>query len=283
MTNDDLLARISAVYDAGTSEPTAEVRALFDDFVERLTRGALRAATRAADGRWAVNTAVKQGILVGFRIGRVTAMSPADAPLPFADKDTYPVQRPDFAARNVRLVPGGSSIRRGAYIGTSVTCMPPMYVNVGAYVDDGTMIDSHALVGSCAQIGKGVHLSAAAQIGGVLEPIGNRPVIIEDRVMVGGNTGVYEGTLVREGAVLGAGVVLTASTPVYDLVHDRIVRATAEQPLEIPANAVVVPGSRPVAGSGFAQQHGLHIHTPLIVKYRDANTDLRAALEGDLR
>jgi 2,3,4,5-tetrahydropyridine-2-carboxylate N-succinyltransferase len=220
------------------------------------------------------------GILVGFRLGDILEMD--DGPLPFADKSTYPVQRPPLVERGSRIVPGGSAIRRGAYLGRSVTCMPPMYINVGAYVDDGTMVDSHALVGSCAQIGKRVHLSAAAQIGGVLEPIGLAPVVIEDDVLVGGNCGVYEGTVVRRGAVLGTGTILNASTQVYDLVRQKIYRGGRGAPLEIPEMAVVVPGSRPARGE-FAREHGLHIATPLIIKYRDEDTSAKTALEEALR
>ncbi len=277
-----MLEAIRAAYASGVREPTAEVRAAFDDFVALLESGEVRAASRDSDGEWRVDPAVKEGILLGFRIGRIVEQGGGD-PLCFADKDTFPIQRPAFVERSTRIVPGGSSVRAGAYLGRGVTCMPPMYVNVGAYVDDGSMIDSHALVGSCAQIGRGVHLSAAAQIGGVLEPIGMRPVVVEDRVLVGGGAGIYEGTLVREGAVVAAGVILTASTPVYDLVNETVYRANSEQPLEIPADAVVVPGSRPIGGSSFAREHGLHVQCPVIVKYRDEKTDLRAALEGDLR
>src|SRR5438046_2132812 len=217
-------------------------RTLFAEFRAALTRGEIRAAGRAPDGAWCVNAWVKQGILLGFRMGVLADMS-AHPTLRFFDKDTYPA-RPTTLGDNVRIVPGGSSIRDGTYIAPGVVCMPPMYVNVGAYVDEDTMIDSHALVGSCAQIGKRVHLSAAAQIGGVLEPIGNVPVIIEDDVVVGGNCGVYEGTVVRARAVIGAGVVLTGSTPVYDVVRGQVYRRTADRPLEDPFGAGVAPGSR---------------------------------------
>jgi 2,3,4,5-tetrahydropyridine-2-carboxylate N-succinyltransferase len=241
---------------------------------------------------------VKQGILLGFRFGRTIEMSPAPAPLArvsrsglplassempfqFFDKHTYPTQR-FVAGDNVRIVPGGSAIRRGAHIAPGVVCMPPMYVNAGAYVGTGTMIDSHALVGSCAQIGRRVHLSAGAQIGGVLEPVNATPVIIEDDVIVGGNCGVYEGTVVRAGAVLAAGVILTRGTPVYDLVKETVIKATPDTSLEIPGKAVVVPGSRAVRGAWGVQQ-GLSLQTPVIVKYRDEKTDLATALEGWLR
>jgi 2,3,4,5-tetrahydropyridine-2-carboxylate N-succinyltransferase len=201
--------------------------------------------------------------------------------LPFFDKDTFPVQ--SFSVdRGVRLVPGGSSVRRGAYLASGVVCMPPMYVNVGAWIGAGTMVDSHALVGSCAQIGERVHLSAAAQIGGVLEPVNASPVVIEDDVLVGGNTGVYEGTIVRSRAVLAAGVVLTRGTPVFDLVNERVIRADAERPLEIPSGAVVVPGARQVA-KGWGAEQGISLQTPIIVKYRDERTDVATALEGWLR
>lgn len=281
MAHDDLLQTLRDDYARGIREPDVDVAKRVALFLEALESGAVRAASSDATGAWHVQPAVKEGILVAFRIGRIVASG--DGYLPFADKDTLGVTRPDFAARGIRIVPGGSSVRSGAYLGPSVTCMPPMYVNVGAYVDEGTMVDSHALVGSCAQIGKRVHLSAAVQIGGVLEPVGMRPVIVEDDCLVGGGAGIYEGTLVRAGAVIGAGVILTGSTPVYDLVRGTVLRATADAPLEIPAGAVVVPGSRPVRNSAFAAEHGLQIQCPLIVKYRDEKTDLRAALEGDLR
>jgi 2,3,4,5-tetrahydropyridine-2,6-dicarboxylate N-succinyltransferase len=250
-------------------------------FRAALTRGEIRAAEKIND-RWTTNAWVKQGILLGFRLGELTAMSDGDV-LSFVDKDTFPARRLKLADR-IRLVPGGSSIREGAYVAPSVVCMPPMFINVGAYVDEGAMIDSHALVGSCAQIGKRVHLSAAAQIGGVLEPVNAAPVIIEDDVLVGGNCGVYEGTLVRARAVLGAGTILTRSTPLYDLVRGEIYRATAERPLEVPANAVVVPGSRPVTkGKGKSDDWNLSLYTPVIVKYRDEKTERGIELEGWLR
>src|SRR3977135_628143 len=219
--------------------------AVFAEFKASLNRGEIRAAERNADGKWQTNAWVKRGILLGFRMGMIVDMSPADGSLQFLDKNTYPLRKFSTDDR-VRIVPGGSSIRDGAYIAPGVVCMPPMFVNAGAYVDEGTMIDSHALVGSCAQIGKRVHLSAAAQIGGVLEPVGAVPVVIEDDVLVGGGCGVYEGTIVRERAVLAAGTILTGSTPVYHLAREKISHPTAEAPLEIPAGAVVVPGSRNV-------------------------------------
>ena len=248
-------------------------------FLSELEKGSVRAAVRDADGIWQVQAWVKEGILAAFRFGILSEF--ASGALSFVDKDTIPARR--FKAQDgVRIVPGGSSIRRGTYVAKGVVMMPPAFVNVGAYVDEDTMIDSHALVGSCAQVGKRVHLSAAAQIGGVLEPVGNLPVIIEDDVVIGGNCGIYEGTIVRGRAVIGAGVVLTGSTPVYDLVRGQIYRRTADRPLEIPYGAVVVPGSRPVQGA-FAEQHSLQITTPVIVKYRDEKTDSATALEEALR
>ncbi len=254
-------------------------RRIFVDFRDALTRGEVRAAEKQ-DGRWIVNAWVKQGILLGFRLGELREMSDGDV-LSFVDKDTFPARRIALADR-IRLVPGGSTIREGAYVAPSVVCMPPIFINVGAYVDEGTMVDSHALVGSCAQIGKRVHLSAAAQIGGVLEPINAAPVIIEDDVMVGGNCGVYEGTLVRARAVLGAGTILTRSTPLYDLAHGEVYRATADRPLEVPENAVVVPGSRAVT-KGKGTEWKLSLYTPVIVKYRDEKTERGVELEEWLR
>ena len=263
--------------------PPADQSAM-DAFLElraALERGDIRSASPdpAAPTGWRVNAWVKQGILLGFRLG--TLADSASAGLSFVDKHTYPVRH--FAvADGVRVVPGGSSVRAGAYVARGVVCMPPMYINAGAWVDEGTMVDSHALVGSCAQIGKRVHLSAAAQIGGVLEPINASPVIIEDDVLVGGNTGVYEGTIVRQGAVLAPGTILTRGTPVFDLINGTILRATAIQPLIIPANAVVVPGSRAVS-KGKGQEWGLSLYAPVIVKYRDEKTDLSTTLEDLLR
>ena len=255
-------------------------REVFEAFKQALNRGEVRAAERDADGRWRVNSWVKSGILVGFRMGVLADMS-AHASLRFFDKDTYPV-RPTNIMDGVRIVPGGSSVRDGAYLAAGVVCMPPMYVNAGAYVDEGTMIDSHALVGSCAQVGKRVHLSAAAQIGGVLEPVGAVPVCIEDDVLVGGNCGVYEGTIVRAGAVLAPGTILTGATPVYVLVRGLVYRRTAEAPLEIPAGAVVVPGSRAVS-TEQGREWGLSLYAPVIVKYRDEKTDRAVQLEDYLR
>ncbi len=250
-----------------------------------LEKGEVRAAepAPAAPTGWRVNAWVKRGILLGFRLGTLQEVPAAG--LSFVDKHTYPARH--FSANDgIRIVPGGSSVRAGAYLAPGVVCMPPMYVNAGAWVDEGTMVDSHALVGSCAQIGKRVHLSAAAQIGGVLEPVNASPVIIEDDALVGGNSGVYEGTIVRKGAVLAAGTILTRGTPVFDLVRGEVLRATAEQPLIIPQNAVVVPGSRAVsAGKGHAnaREWGLSLYAPVIVKYRDDKTDLSTTLEDLLR
>ena len=250
-----------------------------------LERGEVRAAERDADGNWNAVPWVKRGILLGFRIGRITDMSlgghHGEPRFPFFDKHVYP-PRAFAQSDGVRVVPGGSAIRRGAHLAPGVVCMPPMYVNVGAWIGAGTMVDSHALVGSCAQIGERVHLSAAAQIGGVLEPVNAAPVVIEDDVLVGGNCGVYEGTVVRARAVLAAGVVLTRGTPVYDLVHERVYRAERERPLEIPAGAVVVPGARTVS-RGWGAEQGLSLQTPVVVKYRDEKTDVATALEGWLR
>jgi 2,3,4,5-tetrahydropyridine-2,6-dicarboxylate N-succinyltransferase len=255
-------------------------RALFAEFRAALRRGEVRAAERTPTGAWRANAWVKQGILLGFRIGALTDMS-VDPTLRFFDKDTYPV-RPTALAERVRIVPGGSSIRDGSYVAPGVVCMPPTYVNVGAYIDEGTMIDSHALVGSCAQIGKRVHLSAAAQVGGVLEPVGAVPVIIEDDVLVGGGCGVYEGTVVREGAVLAAGTILTGSTPLYDLVRKQTYRRATGGVLEVPAGAVVVPGARALR-DGVGAEWGLSLYVPVIVKYRDEKTDSATQLEDYLR
>jgi 2,3,4,5-tetrahydropyridine-2-carboxylate N-succinyltransferase len=252
------------------------------ELLDALEQGAVRAAERGADGVWRAVPWVKQGILLAFRTGKVTDMSPAGAsPFHFADKDTLPTQAIPLE-RNVRVVPGGSTVRRGAHVGAGVVCMPPMYVNVGAWVGAGTMVDSHALVGSCAQVGERVHLSAAAQLGGVLEPVNATPVVVEDEAFVGGNCGVYEGTVVRRRAVLAPGVLLTRGTPVYDLVRERIYRAAGDAPLEIPEGAVVVPGARRAAGDWAAAQ-GLSLAAPVIVKYRDAATDAATALEASLR
>ena len=276
----DLQAKIEDAFERTEKKDLSEdLFVTFEKFKKELNAGRVRAAEKSGD-KWIVNTWVKKGILVGFRIGAMRKMS-VDDKFIFYDKSTFPLK--SIVKRDgVRIVPGGSSIRDGCYMGRGVTCMPPMYVNVGAYVDDGTMIDSHALVGSCAQVGKRVHLSACAQVGGVLEPIGSMPVIIEDDVLVGGNCGIYEGTIVRKGAVLGAGTILTASTPVYDVVRDKVYKKTPEKPLEIPENAVVVPGSRPLT-RGRGEELGLSIYAPIIVKYRDEKTDSTVQLEDSLR
>ncbi len=259
-----------------------EVRPLFDEFLTRLNHGEFRAAEKA-NGKWIVNHWVKQGILLGFRLGEMRKVEVGSEPkqLTFIDKDTFPVRHYQESDR-VRIVPGGTAIRSGAYLAPSVVVMPPAYVNVGAFVDEGTMIDSHALVGSCAQVGKRVHLSAGSQLGGVLEPVGAMPVIIEDDVMIGGNCGIYEGTIVEEKAVIGTGVVLNGSTPVYDIVNQKILRKTAEEPLVIPKGAVVVAGARAIKNA-FAELHGLSIYTPIIIKYRDEKTDKATSLEELLR
>ncbi|MBI4503188.1 MAG: 2,3,4,5-tetrahydropyridine-2,6-dicarboxylate N-succinyltransferase [Gemmatimonadetes bacterium] len=257
-----------------------DARHAFDEFLALLNQGKVRAASRDANGNWRANSWVKAGILLGFRLGKLADQS-GSGPLRFFDKDTYPVKTL-VPQDNVRVVPGGSSIRTGAYVAAGVVCMPPMYINVGAYVGEGTMVDSHALVGSCAQIGKRVHLSAAAQIGGVLEPAGALPVIIEDDVFVGGNCGVYEGALVRERAVLAPGTILTGATAVYDVTQDRWHRKEGDHPLEIPAGAVVVPGTRP-ATTAKAREIGISVYTPVIVKYRDEKTDAKLVLEDVLR
>lgn len=275
-----LREQIEAIAKRQTSEFTAEDRKVFEELKRALNRGEVRAAEKSSDGQWLVNSWVKQGILLGFRMGKLTEMSDGSV-LKFFDKDTYPL-RPTTSAENIRIVPGGSSIRDGAYIAPGVVCMPPMYVNAGAYVDEGTMIDSHALVGSCAQIGKRVHISAAAQIGGVLEPVGAVPVIIEDDVLVGGNCGVYEGTIVRERAVLATGTVLTGSTPVYDLVRNEIYQRKPGAPLEIPAGAVVVPGARAIQNEP-GLSWGLSLYAAIIVKYRDEKTEAAVQLEDYLR
>jgi 2,3,4,5-tetrahydropyridine-2-carboxylate N-succinyltransferase len=262
----------------GDLDRDSTARETFLEFREQLTQGKIRAAEKI-DGQWRVNVWVKQGILLGFRLGELSQMG--NDSLSFVDKDTFPIRR--FAVEDrVRVVPGGSSARLGAYVAPGVICMPPMFINVGAYVDEDTMVDSHALVGSCAQVGKRVHLSAAAQVGGVLEPVNAAPVIIEDDVLIGGNCGIYEGTLVRSRAVLGAGTILTRSTPLYDLVRGTVYRASGDKSLEVPENAVVVPGSRAVK-RGPAAEWGLSLYTPVIVKYRDEKTDRGIELEEWLR
>lgn len=275
-----LREQIEAIAAREHNEFSGADRAVFDELKSALNRGEVRAAEKDSSGNWLVNSWVKQGLLLGFRMGAITDMSTGDN-FKFFDKDTYPA-RPTKIDDNVRIVPGGSMIRDGAYIAPGVVCMPPMFVNAGAYVDQGTMIDSHALVGSCAQIGKRVHISAAAQIGGVLEPVGAVPVIIEDDVLVGGNCGVYEGAIVRERAVLASGTILTGSTPVYDLVRGEIYQRTKGASLEIPAGAVVVPGARAVT-TEQGKAWGLSLYAAIIVKYRDEKTDSAVQLEDYLR
>jgi 2,3,4,5-tetrahydropyridine-2,6-dicarboxylate N-succinyltransferase len=275
-----LQSTIEALAAAGAGADRAQARAAFDELKAALEQGAIRSAEPdpASPSGWRVNTWVKQGILLGFRFGDLVEMS---AGLPFYDKDTQSVQQFSVAA-GVRIVPGGSAIRGGAFVARGVICVPPMYVNIGAYIGEGTLIDSHALVGSCAQIGARVHVSAAAQIGGVLEPVGAMPVIVEDDVLVGGNTGIYEGAVIKQRAVIAAGTVLTGSTPVYDLVNGVIIKPAVGQPLVIPAGAVVVPGSRAVT-VGAGKEWGLSLATPVIVKYRDDKTDARTELEQWIR
>ncbi len=268
---------------AGASANKEEGRQVFARLREALSAGTVRAAEPDATSPsgWRVNTWVKQGILLGFRFGDLVDASMDHGRLPFYDKDTLPLRRPGLAA-GVRIVPGGSSVRDGAYLAPGVICMPPMYINIGAYVGEQSLIDSHALIGSCAQIGARVHVSAAAQIGGVIEPVGAMPVIIEDEALIGGNTGIYEGAVIKARAVIAAGTVLTGSTPVYDLVKGEIIRPTADRPLVIPEGAVVVPGARAVT-AGRGPEWGLSLTTPVIVKYRDSRTDTRTELEAWIR
>jgi len=277
----DLQTHIEELYARDATESGEEFFSTFDEFKLALNEGVVRAAQPNPDSPtgWIVNPWVKKGILLGFRIGHNVEMGPAHTQ--FRDKHTFPLKQIRWNL-NARVVPGGSSIRDGCYLGKNVTCMPPMYINVGAYVDDDTMIDSHALVGSCAQVGKRVHLSAAAQIGGVLEPVGAMPVIVEDEVLVGGNCGVFEGTIVGKGSVLAAGTILTGSTPVYDLVRDTVYRREGERPLKIPEGAVVVPGARAIS-TGRGKELGLSLYTPVIIKYRDEKTDQATRLEELLR
>jgi 2,3,4,5-tetrahydropyridine-2-carboxylate N-succinyltransferase len=276
-----LQADIEKLFDEKPDSYTQEQFRLFEAFKAALNRGEARAAEPDASAKsgWRVNAWVKKGVLLGFRMGKLVEMSAG--PLPFFDKSTYPLKRLEVADA-VRIVPGGSSIRDGCYVGRGVTCMPPMYINVGSYVGEGTMIDSHALVGSCAQVGSHCHISAAAQIGGVLEPVGALPVIVEDDVLVGGNCGVYEGTVVKRRAVLGTGTILNRSTPVYDLVRGQVYAAGADEPLVIPEEAVVVAGARAIP-RGQGKDWGISLYTPVIVKYRDAKTDSKLQLEELLR
>jgi 2,3,4,5-tetrahydropyridine-2-carboxylate N-succinyltransferase len=279
----DLVATIPHLFEQGTAASRDQARALFLALRDELSAGRVRAAEpdAASPTGWRVNVWVKQGILLGFRFGDNVDMSVDQGRWPFFDKDTMPL-KPVRLANGIRVVPGGSSVREGAFIGSGVICMPPMYINIGAYVGDGTLVDSHALVGSCAQIGKRVHLSAAAQIGGVIEPVGAMPVIVEDDVLVGGNCGIYEGAIVKRRAVLASGTVITGSTPLYDLPNGRIIRPEPGQPLVVPEGAVVVPGARSVT-VGMGPEWGLSLATPVIVKYRDEKTDARTELERWIR
>ena len=275
--------QIEALFDAKPERYTEQDRKLFCAFKENLNAGRVRSAEPDPSQKsgWRVNTWVKKGILVGFRMGTIVDMSIDPEKQPFFDKDTYPVKK--FATGDgVRIVPGGSSIRDGCHIGRDVVCMPPMYVNAGAYVGDGTMLDSHALIGSCAQIGRRCHISAGTQIGGVLEPVGALPVIIEDDVLVGGNCGVYEGTIVKSRAVLGTGTILNRSTPLYDVVRGKVYAATDAEPLIVPEEAVVVAGSRALP-RGIGKDWGISLYTPVIIKYRDSKTDTKIQLEDLLR
>lgn len=278
-----LQSEIETLFSNPQGADREHVRAVFAQLREALSQGAVRAAEPAAGdpAGWKVNAWVKQGILLGFRYGQNADVSADHGRWPFFDKDTLPL-KPIDPSSGVRIVPGGSSVRDGAYLGPRVICMPPMYVNIGAYVGEESLIDSHALIGSCAQIGRRVHVSAAAQIGGVLEPVGALPVIVEDDVLIGGNCGVYEGAIVKRRSVLAAGTIITASTPVYDLPNGRILRAEPGRPLVIPEGAVVVPGARQVK-MGKGPEWGLSVATPVIVKYRDGQTDARTALEEGLR
>ena len=278
-----LAAEVEALSAAGQGIDRQAARDAFARLRAQLSAGEVRAAEPDASTPtgWRVNTWVKQGILLGFKFGDIADMSSDHGRWPFFDKDTLPLKRLDIQS-GVRIVPGGSTVRDGAFLGKGVICMPPMYINIGAWVGDATLVDSHALVGSCAQIGSRVHLSAAAQIGGVLEPVGALPVIIEDDVLVGGNCGVYEGAIVKRRAVLASGVILTRSTPLYDLPNERIIEPEPGQPLIVPEGAVVVPGSRPVT-TGKGREWGLSVATPVIVKYRDERTDARTALEQWIR
>jgi 2,3,4,5-tetrahydropyridine-2-carboxylate N-succinyltransferase len=279
----DLRETVEALYAQGSAADKTAARKAFFALQAALGSGEVRAAEPDASQPtgWRVNVWVKQGILLGFRFGDVVDVSADHGKWPFYDKDTMSLKKPGPTA-GVRIVPGGSTIREGAWVASSVVCMPPMYINIGAWVGEGSLIDSHALVGSCAQIGRRVHISAAAQIGGVIEPVGAMPVIVEDDVLVGGNTGIYEGAIVRERAVIAAGVVLTGSTPLYDLPNGRIVRPEAGQPLVVPPGAVVVPGARAVT-VGKGREWGLSLATPVIVKYRDDRTDTRTELETWIR
>ncbi|MGE0882337.1 MAG: 2,3,4,5-tetrahydropyridine-2,6-dicarboxylate N-succinyltransferase [Blastocatellales bacterium] len=284
MTTENLESQIEKFFALPAAELTGDVRqqalTAFNEFKTALNRGEVRAASRSDSGQWQVHQWVKRGILLGFRLGGMVDYS-IDENFRYFDKETYPTKRVTITD-GVRIVPGGTTVREGAYLASGVTIMPPAYINVGAYVDEGTMVDSHALVGSCAQVGKRCHISAAAQIGGVLEPVGALPVIIEDDVLVGGNCGIYEGTIVRERAILASGVTLTGSTPLFDAVKGNIYRREADNPLEVPAGAVVVPGSRAIT-VGAAKDWGLSVYAPIIIKYRDDKTEASVKLEEFLR
>lgn len=279
----DIRTQIETLSAAGADADKAAAREAFAALQQALNAGEARAAEPDATEPtgWRVNTWVKQGILLGFRFGDLVDLSMDHGRWPFYDKDTMALRRPGLSA-GVRIVPGGSAIREGAYVAPGVICVPPMYINIGAYVGEGTLVDSHALVGSCAQIGRHVHLSAGAQIGGVIEPVGALPVIVEDDVLVGGNTGIYEGAVVKRRAVIAAGTILTGSTPLYDLPNGRIIRPEAGRPLVVPEGAVVVPGARTVT-VGAGREWGLSLATPVIVKYRDDRTDTRTELEAWIR
>ena len=278
-----LETEITQLAEAGASADRQAARAAFVELREALSSGAVRAAEPDATHPvgWRVNTWVKRGILLGFRFGDIADVSMDHGKLPFYDKDTLPLKRPGLAA-GIRIVPGGSAIRDGAYVAAGVICMPPMYVNIGAWIGEQSLIDSHALVGSCAQVGARVHVSAGAQIGGVIEPVGALPVIVEDDALIGGNTGLYEGVVIKTRAVVAAGTVLTGSTPVYDLVRGEVLRPAADRPLVVPEGAVVVPGARAVT-AGKGPEWGLALATPVIVKYRDSRTDTRTELEAWIR
>ncbi len=279
----ELQSQIEEIFEQGDAADALVGRAAFLRLRDAMGDGAVRAAEPDADapGGWRVNAWVKRGILLGFRFGRLVDMSVDHGRLAFFDKDTMPLKTLGLD-RQIRLVPGGSSVREGAFVGRGVICMPPMYINIGAYVGECTLVDSHALIGSCAQVGARVHISAGAQIGGVIEPVGSMPVIVEDEVLVGGNTGIYEGAIIKRRAVIGAGTVLTGSTPVYDLPNERVIAPQPGLPIVIPEGAVVVPGARAVT-VGAGRQWGLSLATPVIVKYRDDRTDTRTELERWIR
>ena len=273
------IAKLQQSIEQEFEKQTTNAQTIFSEFISLLDAGAIRTVEKF-QSEWRVNHWVKKGILLGFRLGKLRSVSPSPS-FPYFDKHTFPLKR--FTVKdNVRIVPGGTSVRKGAFIASSVIIMPPAYINVGAYVDKNVMVDSHVLVGSCAHVGERVHLSAASQLGGVLEPIGAFPVVIENDVFIGGNCGIYEGTIVRQRAVLGSGVILNASTPVYDLVNETIIQKNSTGSIVIPENAVVIAGSR-AFNSPFSKKHGVHLYTPLIIKYRDEKTDARTALEDSLR